>query len=508
MLVGNFIDGDSRVQKEARSAAAAGWETFLVGRSPSGQREEYPLGAATVVRVAEVMTATRYRSSHPRRGLSGVIAYRSREVSRVKHRRQRMRQENSAIERERLDQRLAGDSVNPLLAAVLRFDHVVHAGATRGLGYWVAARKQAFDRNTERSRADPNSSLRLLLARIGGDSPAWDAQPRLVDFEDSFGPVLDALEPDLIHANDADTLGIACRAALRARAKGRVVKLVYDAHEFFPGEIRHGDASWHVVMAGEERRYLPMADGVCAAADGIATAMAECYRLSTVPTVVNNMPERSTLVGVVDAAGKALVLDEDSGVRGDLKLGPDVPLIVHAGMVAPVRGLDTIVRALAAPELSHVHFAMLVGSRQGHVAELVQLAESLGCGERLHLLDYVPVQELTAYLATATVGVEPFLHTPHQELTVTTKFWSYLNARLPIVVSDVKAMSGIVREMGNGEVFAAGNVESATAALRNVIGDRGRYTLAYEADGADAARFTWEAQAEKLLALYKAVMRR
>ncbi|MFD0631312.1 hypothetical protein ACFQ9X_06380 [Catenulispora yoronensis] len=72
MLVGNFVDGDSRVQKEARYAAAAGWDTYLVGRSPSGRREEYTLGAATVVRAAETMTATRYRASHPhRRGCGG-----------------------------------------------------------------------------------------------------------------------------------------------------------------------------------------------------------------------------------------------------------------------------------------------------------------------------------------------------------------------------------------------------------------------------------------------------
>ncbi|WP_223297217.1 glycosyltransferase [Catenulispora acidiphila] len=415
----------------------------------------------------------------------------------MKHRRQRMRQENSAMERERLEQRLASGSVSPIIAAGLRSDYAVRAAATRGLGYWVAARKQAFDRNVARSKTDPNSGLRLLLARIGGDSPAWDAQPRLVDFEDSFGPVIDELEPDLIHANDADMLGVAARAVVRARSRGRDVKLVYDAHEFFPGEIRHGDASWHVVMAGEERRYLPLVDGVCAAAEHIATAMAECYQLSTVPTVVNNMPERSTLVGVGE---------EVPGVRGDLELDADVPLIVHAGMVAPVRGLDAIVRALAEPGMSHAHFAMLVGSRQGHVADLVGLAESLDCGERLHLLDYVPVQELTAYLATATVGVEPFLHTPHQELTVTTKFWSYLNARLPIVVSDVKAMSGLVGEMGNGEVFVAGDAQSAAAALRKVFENRERYTAVYEADGPEATRFTWEPQAERMLALYQAVM--
>ena len=98
--------------------------------------------------------------------------------------------------------------------------------------------------------------------------------------------------------------------------------------------------------------------------------MAKRYALPAMPTVVNNMPEGSTLV-----VGQP---DEKSGVRGDLGLGPDVPLIVHAGVAVPVRGLDTIVRALAEPELSETHFAMLVGSRRGHVEDLTRLAESLG----------------------------------------------------------------------------------------------------------------------------------
>lgn len=92
---------------------------------------------------------------------------------------------------------------------------------------------------------------------------------------------------------------------------------------------------------------------------------------------------------------------------------------------------------------------------------------------------------------------------------MTTKFWSYLNARLPIVVSDVQAMSRIVGEMGNGEVFVAGDAQSAAEALRKVFEDRGRYTQVYEADGSDATRFTrftWETEAARMLALYQAVM--
>lgn len=202
LLVGDFADGDSRVQKEARSAATAGWETYLIGRSPTGIREEYPLGGATVIRVAEVTTARGYQASHPRRGLR-----------------------------------------------------------------------------------------RRLSGRLRGTTRTWDAQPLLIDLEDSFGPVIDELAPDIVHAHGPDTLAPAARAVVRARAQGRPVKLVYDARELFPGEPRRGDDSWPAAMAREERRYLPLADGVCAATEPLATAMAERYGLPTPPTVVGGVPE-------------------------------------------------------------------------------------------------------------------------------------------------------------------------------------------------------------------------
>jgi glycosyltransferase involved in cell wall biosynthesis len=215
------------------------------------------------------------------------------------------------------------------------------------------------------------------------------------------------------------------------------------------------------------------------------------YGLTTSPTVVCNMPEQPSQL---PASGEA------SGVRGALGLGPDIPLLVHAGVVAPVRGLATIVRTL--PHLDGVHLALLTGSRTGHVAELVGLAESLGCGDRLHILDYVPAEDLSPYLATATAGIEPLLHTPHHDLTVTTKFWSYVNARLPIVVSDVEAMASLTHDLAVGEVFAAGDVDSAVRAIQSIIDDRERYADAYPAD---MRRFTWEDQADALLSLYAEV---
>ena len=48
MLVDNGVRGDSRVQKEAASAAEAGWDVILLGRSTTAQAETWTIGQAQV----------------------------------------------------------------------------------------------------------------------------------------------------------------------------------------------------------------------------------------------------------------------------------------------------------------------------------------------------------------------------------------------------------------------------------------------------------------------------
>ena len=166
------------------------------------------------------------------------------------------------------------------------------------------------------------------------------------------------------------------RAAVRARAAGRRVAVVYDSHEYTAGDIRPEDVTWAPVMTAQEAKYIPMADGVVTAVDNFADKLVEHHGLAVRPTVVRNMPEASAFT-VPGGRGP--------GVRGRLGLGPEATLLVYPGSVTPIRGLDTAVRAL--PQLPETHLALLVGSRSGHVAELAGLAAGLGVAERFHLLD-------------------------------------------------------------------------------------------------------------------------
>jgi glycosyltransferase involved in cell wall biosynthesis len=174
---------------------------------------------------------------------------------------------------------------------------------------------------------------------------------------------------------------------------------------------------------------------------------------------------------------------------------------VYPGAVTPIRGLDTAVRAL--PKLPEAHLVLMVASRGGHVAELVALAAGLGVADRFHVLDYVPVEELTDFIASATIGIDTLRRIPTQELTITTKYWSYIGARLPVVVSDVKAAGELTRRLGNGEVFEVDDVDDLVRAVRAVAADRERYAAVYTDEM--LAEHSWEGQVPALLDLYSRV---
>jgi len=120
--------------------------------------------------------------------------------------------------------------------------------------------------------------------------------------------------------------------------------------------------------------------------------------------------------------------------------------------------------------------------------------------DRFHVLPYVPNSELVSYLSTADIGLIPIHHKLNHEISLITKFGEYMQALLPIVVSDVKTMAAEVRRLGNGEVFIAEDTSDFVRAVRAVLADKQRYQSAYTADV--LSERSWERQAEHLLSIY------
>jgi glycogen(starch) synthase len=490
MIVDNWVAGDSRVQKMARSAAEAGWDVTLLGRSPSTIRQDWTVGPARVQLLAMPDPLHRRRHQFRRAWLRYPLAYPPSGIA--EHRTQ-------SVRAWKADLRVREAALPRGAPARSRWWLRLQWQATRAVGRWVRIRTVMLERAHERRRyRNPWDRAYTWFWTAVKKDRAWRRlEPGLWDFEMAYGRVIDELAPDLIHANDFRMLGVGARAKMRARAEGRDVKLVWDAHEFLPGMHPWEDhARWLPANVAHEREYAPYADAVVTVSDELADLLVRQHGLSTRPTVVLNAPE---------TAPEAVETPELT-VREACGLAADVPLLVYSGLAAEKRGLPLMVEAL--PDQPGVHVAMVLNKPAARYAtSLLVRAEELGVADRLHLLEYVPTRQVVPFLATADAGVIPIQRWQNYEIALVTKFFEYSHARLPVVVSDVRTMAETVRRTGQGEVFRAGDVVSYRAAVERVLADPKRYRCAYE-DPDLLAGWTWETQADKLFRLYDRVLGR
>lgn len=316
--------------------------------------------------------------------------------------------------------------------------------------------------------------------------------PQLWDFEIAFGPVIDGLDPDLIHANDFRMLGPGARAKFRAADRGRTVPLVWDAHEFLPGiKPWNEHPRWHLAQVAHERDFARHADAVVTVSEELGQLLVAEHVLPEQPAVVLNCPLSS----------ESEVRADHPSVRTACGVPADVPIMVYSGAAGPQRGIMTMVEAL--PQLGDVVCALVVSKpTSAFLLSLVARAEELGVADRLRLLPYVAPDQVVGYLGSADVGVIPLHHYPNHEIALITKFFEYTHAHLPIVVSDVRAMAAEVRRTGQGEVFVAEDVNDFARAVKQVLADPAHYRAAY-ADGELDRQWTWEEQARILDGVYR-----
>jgi glycosyltransferase involved in cell wall biosynthesis len=489
MLVDNGVRGDSRVQKEAISAAKAGWDVILLGRALDDRPETWTIGGAEVRLI--VMPSPLSKRPHEMRRAwlrplayppTGIGAYHAQRVKAwradiiTRHAALTVREQATGRKRPLTRLSLRGRT---LLASIR--------------GKWVSLRRHQLTRSQNARKRLDRPWDRFLTAywRVTMGVRAWRRlEPRLWDFELAFGEVIDQLQPDLIHANDFYLLGVGARATLRARAAGRTVKLVWDAHELVSGlKSRADHLRWLPAHVLHEREYAAFADAAVTVSDELAETLWRDHKLPARPTVVLNTPD-------VDHTSSAVAPD----LRAVCGVGPRTPLIVYSGAAAPQRGLDVMVDSL--PQLPDAHVAFVVALPPSrYVQSLVDRADRLGVADRVHLVPYVPHDQVVTYLSGADVGVIPIHHWPNHEIALITKFFEYAHARLPMVVSDVRTMAQTTQELGQGEVFRAEDIEDYVRALKLVLADPARYRAAYDRPGL-LESWTWRAQAQVLDAVY------
>jgi glycosyltransferase involved in cell wall biosynthesis len=482
MVVPNRIDGDSRVQKAAATIAAAGWETHLVGVSVTGKQQHYEQDGAQIHKIP-------LPKMDPPRSLRKTLSAFRFPLSYTDTGRAKQRDWHIKAARLELDALQGGDTGR----GGVRVPLIAHRIGRKIERVWIGRRiRQTKARATYLEREGRWEHLeRRWWGALLGDRAWRRLDINMQRFELAFRPEILRLEPDLLHAHDAYSIGVCVRAAEHLRRRGKDVKVVYDAHEFVPGHEGLGPTKLEA-QSRWERQHLPGADAVVTVSRPLATLLKERHGLDREPSVVYNAP-----------LAQLPPRPDPGDIRADWGLDADTPLAVYSGWASPERQIEVMIEAARLVPGLHIAFLVSRHTTNPYVKRLVKLGEEYGIADRLYFRGYVDYEDLPRFLSTADMGIHPMpTGSVNHEIALPNKFFEYCHARLPLIVTTVKTLSAEVRRLGNGEVFTSGDARSLADAIEKVLADKDGYRRAYK-DPAFLAEYSWEHQALEYVRIYE-----
>ena len=285
---------------------------------------------------------------------------------------------------------------------------------------------------------------------------------------------------DVIQCNDLETLPV---GLLLKRI--RKVSLVYVSEELNTEIVGLNPISkgiWKAV----EAFCIRAADAVFTINESISLWLSEKYRIPR-PEILHNVPYRHKV-------------PERKNLRKMFGIPPDTKLLLYQGSMHPSRGVLTILRIL--PRIQNA--ALIIIGDEYQYRELLSRHRTT-VPENVHVIHFVPYQELPAYTAGADLGLYLLENSClNYYYSLPNKLFEYLSAGLPVVASDFPEHRRLVAGYHCGVLVDEKSDEDVIGKINRLIQD-GR---AYREMSRNARRitqeiFNWEEEEKKLIAVYR-----
>jgi glycosyltransferase involved in cell wall biosynthesis len=184
-------------------------------------------------------------------------------------------------------------------------------------------------------------------------------------------------------------------------------------------------------------------------------------------------------------------------LRGRLGLEPNVRLVVSVGRVSFKKGLDLLLRAVAA--LDGVHVA-IVGPDDGDgtLERLEALRRELGLGARVHLVGPADTSRPRELYGESDVFVLPSRNESFGMAAA-----EAASAGVPIVLTD---RCGISEHLDGAAIVVPLDVQALRDALARVLGDAALRERLGEAGRGVARDLSWQAVVEQQIELYRTAL--
>lgn len=292
---------------------------------------------------------------------------------------------------------------------------------------------------------------------------------------------LAAAAPEVCHAHDLDALLPAMRVA-----RQRCLPLIYDSHELWTEQSSlrgrpHIRAIWMLL----ERFLIRSVDQTITVSQSIADELQQRYGLAQV-CLVRNLPPYQPPVS-------------SHRLRDALRLDPARPVVLYQGGFLPGNGLPELIQA--APGFGDAALVLLGDGPEED--RLRRLVEAHRLGEAVYFHPRVPFAELHACTCSADLGVCLFTGTARSSAyALPNKLFEYLMAGLPVLASDLPEMRRVVLEAEAGLVVNPLDGSGIARAVVEMLADQDRRVRWRQAALAAARQYCWEAEAQRLTALY------
>lgn len=303
----------------------------------------------------------------------------------------------------------------------------------------------------------------------------------------------EALRSDALfyHFHDPELLIVA--KALRKKKPGAII--IYDMHEYFPGQIEKKEwipkwirkplSSW---VRKKEKNGMKACDAVIFAEKSYAKKhpeyKGEKKEVLNFPTwqSVSNVPkeEKFTFIYV-----------------GDIVINRNVFGMLNVIGELKKRGYKNLQLKLIGPISNSLEI------------ELYKYMKKIGVGEEVIFYGRLPYTSIWDHYSRAHVGLCLLYPHPNYLQSMATKIYEYMAASLPCIVSDFPEWAALINKTNSGLTANPHNVSAITdqaeklminPLLCEMMGKSGRF--AFE------QKYNWEGEAKKLGDLYKELVKK